>query len=211
MEAAPDDVLMNELPTHLYHNVTLVQSAHAVTTGSHADEVWGSGVNDYILLGKGSDYCSAAGGNDIIFGEGGKDYISVGPFPGGDIAVSGADRDVIHGGGRDILHGGEIGEYLLPETVDSADFGDWLHGNEGDDELYGSIKSDILKGGAGSDLIHGGAGDDLILGDGNPWQTVRASAIGSASNIVEWTDGDGVLNGCANGYLTMVQAGCLGV
>ena len=58
-------------------------------------------------------------------------------------------------------------------------------------------------------MIHGGAGGDLILGDGNLWQTVHFSAIGSASNIVEWADGDGVLNGRANGYLTMVQVAAL--
>jgi Ca2+-binding RTX toxin-like protein len=217
MEEAPDDETpMNTLPTNLYHNVTLSPSARAVTTGSHADEVWGSGMNDAIALGAGSDYCSAAGGNDVILGEAGKDYLSAGPFPGNfdddDLAVGGADRDVIRGGGgNDILHGGAIGEHLLTETADSAAFGDWLHGNEGDDELYGSRNSDILQGGAGSDLILGGAGGDLILGDGALWQVVRFSAIGSASNIVEWADGDGdgVLNGRANGYLSMVQAGAL--
>ena len=199
MEDAPGDVPKNPLSANFYHNVTLSPSARAVTTGSHADEMWGSGMNESIALG-----------------EGDKDYISAGPFPGNftddDIAVGGADRDVIRsGGGNDILHGGEIGEHLLTETADSAAFGDWLHGNEGDDELYGSRNSDILQGGAGSDLILGGAGGDLILGDGALWQIVRFSAIGSASNIVEWADGDGdgVLTGHAYGAISMVQAGAL--
>jgi Ca2+-binding RTX toxin-like protein len=215
MEAAPQRTKENPLSSSLYHNVTLTQSARTVTTGSHADEVWGSGGNDYIRLGEGNDYVSAAGGNDVIFGEAGKDYINAGPFPGDftddDYVVGGADQDVIRGGGgKDILHGGEIGEHLQAESADSAAFGDWVNGNEGNDELYGSRNSDNLQGGAGSDLIQGGAGDDLILGDGNLWQTARFSSL-TASNIWEWTDGDGdgVLNGHADGYLSMVYVAAL--
>jgi Ca2+-binding RTX toxin-like protein len=216
MGTAPDDdlLLMNTLPSHLYHNVTLSPSARAVTTGSHADEVWGSGGKDYILLGEGNDYVSAAGGNDVIFGEAGKDYINAGPFPGDfaddDLAVGGADQDVIRGGGgNDILHGGEINEHLL--SAADAGSGDWLHGNEGDDELYGSTRSDILQGGAGSDLMQGGVGDDLILGDGGLWQTARFSSLYGVANIVEWsdTDGDGVLTGRANGSISLVQVAAL--
>ena len=51
MEAAPAPIPKNPLPASLYHNVTLSTTARDVTTGSYADEVWGSGGNDTIHLG----------------------------------------------------------------------------------------------------------------------------------------------------------------
>ncbi|MFS2036836.1 calcium-binding protein [Polaromonas sp. CT11-55] len=73
-----------------------------------------------------------------------------------DVALGGAQTDIVDGGGgSDILIGGA-----------GADF---LTGGAGKDTLLGGVDNDVLNGGTGSDILMGGQGTDIyqfIGGDG---------------------------------------------
>ena len=53
---------------------------------------------------------------------------------------------------------------LTPNAV-SADQGDDLDGQGGNDMLFGGSGNDTLRGGAGNDVLYGGKGSDALLGD----------------------------------------------
>ena len=55
----------------------------------------------------------------------------------------------------------------LEHQVESTDAlhpsGDWLAGQNGDDQLFGEGGNDRLDGGLGADALHGNAGDDSFF------------------------------------------------
>ncbi len=86
-----------------------------------------------------------------------------------DVAVGGAERDILRGGqGEDVLIGGGGN--------------DTLEGGEGSDVLQGSAGDDTLDGGSGGDWLYGGAGNDTYQLKG-----------GELFDIVEDSDGNGTI------------------
>ncbi|MGQ0578864.1 MAG: putative Ig domain-containing protein [Betaproteobacteria bacterium] len=78
------------------------------------------------------------------------------------------DDNLAGGPGNDVLFGGMASDWdalFDPETPAAGHKGDWLSGNNGEDELYGSTGDDVIQGGGGKDLLVGGPGADVLSGD----------------------------------------------
>lgn len=143
--------------------------------GLQFDLVQSSSGNDVIFLGDGiADRVLAGFGNDTIHGEEGKDYIIAGV--GGDNSVNGPlDRDTVVGGadidlintgiGDDFIVAGSLGEDI--NAADTANQGDWVVADQGNDVVFGTSNQDFLTAGVGADVIFGGGGFDVILADGH--------------------------------------------
>jgi|GEM_PF-2727634 len=130
--------------------------------GTKSDSFTGSNYSDVITTGGGlvNFVLSTYGGDDSVQGGDSRDYIRTGSngasttVSDNDYAAGGAQSDVLLGGyGSDQLWGdADNGDWLVAGT-DSAERGDWLNGENGNDSLYGSRNSDVVFGGAGEDLL----------------------------------------------------------
>ncbi len=94
-----------------------------------------------------------------------------------DVAVGGAERDILRGGqGEDVLIGGGGND-----TLEGGEGSDVLQGSAGDDTLYGGADNDTLWGDTaasnitagfdasalwGNDFLDGALGDDRLIGGG---------------------------------------------
>ena len=109
------------------------------------------GGDDIVDGGEGNDWCSGGPGADLLLGRSGCDQL-----------FGGADDDRLYADQE--LEASEV--YLAGETgIGTGARGDWLAGNNGDDQIYAGAGNDALAGGAGADIIYAGAGDDNIEGD----------------------------------------------
>jgi glucose/arabinose dehydrogenase len=71
--------------------------------------------------------------------------------------------------------------FRLTPLVASADQGDSLHGNAGDDMLFGGSGNDLLDGGAGADVLDGGPGVDTATYAASPTGVTVSLATGHGS------------------------------
>jgi len=139
---------------------------------SEIEEIIGSNLNDYMVVGNqgmvlhgggGNDTLSAGSGVDRIYGGDGDDWIGGGNHFIGDGANyldGGEGSDTIGGaGGADEMHGGGGQDQMVGRQGD-----DVMHGGTHQDNLYGSVGNDELYGDDGDDLLVGSSGDDLIDG-----------------------------------------------
>jgi len=124
---------------------------------------------DRLYGGSGNDTINGFGGTDTLRGNGGNDTLNGGD--GADTVFGGLGADILNGGsGNDQLYGNEYASpYAYPApTTTTADLGNTIHGDAGDDTIYGGSAADKLYGDANNDMISGGLGADLIEGgDGN--------------------------------------------
>lgn len=150
-----------------------------------SDNLVGSGFDDTIDGGLGSDSLFGEGGRDRLSGGAGDDSLSGGTHhdtifgdDGNDVIDGGPGRDSLYGGvGNDSIYGGD-----WHDSIWGGSGSDALYGDAGDDHIYGDAADDFIFGGDGNDLIDGGAGRDTILGgQGND----RIVSDGSA----DWVDG----------------------
>ena len=145
--AGDDDVDLADAP--LGPTTGPISIPSRIDAGLGHDQVFGTGVRDFILGGFGNDRIQGYEGTDWIDGGWGNDFLSGG---GGNDWVSG-------GRGNDTVHGNE-GD-------------DRLSGGPGDDHVGFNLGgpagaehgNDVLSGGSGEDWMLGGQGRDRIFGD----------------------------------------------
>ncbi|QNM82912.1 calcium-binding protein [Sphingomonas sabuli] len=149
-----------------------------------ADEVNGSGFDDYLLGYGGNDILNGNDGNDTLDGGTGADDMLGGS--GDDTYLLDDDSDVVtefFDAGNDTVQlrfEPFVGFYILGENVENVrnlsgaavhlagnDLDNQLVGSgNGGEELYGADGDDYLNGGAGgNDSMYGGAGDDIFIVD----------------------------------------------
>ncbi|MBZ4023562.1 hypothetical protein CKO11_13955 [Rhodobacter sp. TJ_12] len=170
--ASGDDLLTgyggNDLLTGLAGNDTL-------SGGDGADTLSGGTGNDVLNGGDGADSLSGAEGVDLLFGGQGADTLDGGAGedqvlyyrePG----TSGVTVDMETGTATDTygttdrlisierVYGSNYADTLLG----AASIGDFLAGEDGDDNINGRGGADTLVGDAGNDTLTGGAGDDQL-------------------------------------------------
>jgi Ca2+-binding RTX toxin-like protein len=188
------------LGAHL-ENLTGTSNARQTLTGNAlanriegtggADTLYGEGGDDALFGGAGDDAFNAGAGNDVIDGGTGADVM--GGLAGNDLfhVDDAGDRTIeAEGEGTDEVRTG-LASYTLEANVENltgtADTGQVLTGNGGnnlivggmgDDTIYGLGGDDILVGFGGFDVMRGGAGDDVY-------------AIDAGDTVIE-LDGEGV-------------------
>ncbi|MDQ3176375.1 MAG: hypothetical protein M3Q72_02360 [Actinomycetota bacterium] len=123
-------------------------------------------LNENLLTGA---WTQAGGGDgDVIYGDAGEDDIVGGsqgaspPADDGDTIFGNAAQDVILGDNGDISRpGGSDADGTTTRTVSLTDpnagGGDYIQGNDENDDVYA---------GGGGDLVHGDLGDDYVEGNG---------------------------------------------
>ncbi|MGR3454443.1 calcium-binding protein [Pseudooceanicola sp.] len=149
-----------------------------------------------------------------------EDRIQITGSYGGDLFTTGAGDDAIYGiygsdtirsgDGADSIEGGN-GDDILVAWGSTADVGDLVRGNSGndwievgpgDDSVYGDLGQDTILGGMGDDLIYGGYpyadeaaedGDSLDGGEGD--DTIHA---GAGNDLVDGGAGNDLIFGDAN-------------
>lgn len=153
-------------------------------------EIRGTGFDNVILGGAGSELISGRAGDDQAEGRGGADTIFGGAGDddlsgdlGADLIGGGAGRDAVFGGaGDDTLRGARGADDLDGQQGDDlvrgGGGGDRLIGGDGDDDLRGGGGDDVIGAGAGNDTLRGGAGDDTMAG-------------GEGADVFVFDDGDG--------------------
>ena len=127
--------------------------------------VGGTGGNDFITGGQGSDIIYGEGGGDTIHSNEGADRVSGGD--GADTIYTGTGNDLVSGGaGDDTAFLGEGADTFDTGygDADSDDGNDLVHGEGGNDTIYGGGGEDSLHGGADDDLVSGEAGNDELFG-----------------------------------------------
>ena len=125
------------------------------TIVSNADRITGTGRDDVIVAGRGSQRIDGGGGRDLICADGGNDRVD-----------GGAGRDRIDGDtGDDRLDGGSEADLVTGNRGDDVIQGD---ANSGDthDVLTGGSGDDLIRGGDGRDVLYDGPGADVLRGDG---------------------------------------------
>ena len=150
------------------------EGSEHIVGSDEGNSIGGFGGDDHLVGGVAVDSIGGGTGDDFI--EGGAffdaslaDWLNATAiYPGGEV-VKGAVDDAIAGGpGNDVLFGGVASDrdaLLDPQTPAVDHKGDWIVGNDGEDEIYGSTGDDVLQGGGGKDLLVGGPGADVLLGD----------------------------------------------
>ncbi|HEX2552893.1 MAG TPA: calcium-binding protein [Microvirga sp.] len=163
------------------------------SSGAGDDTVFGSFVDNEILLGSGNDWANGRWGNDSIYGGDNSDTIY------GDAGI-----DWLYGQvGRDTLRGGDDSDHLFGGSENdelSGDDGvDALDGGTGSDKLYGGNDADKLSDGSSDgtfDVLDGGAGADTLTSSGGGDQM----AGGSGSDL--FSIGDGAAFAAAGGTIS---------
>jgi Ca2+-binding RTX toxin-like protein len=137
----------------------------------------GSPYSDIICGMNGNDTINGMGGDDTVYGDNGSDDLSGGL--GNDLVYGGNGSDTLFGYDEvrdallpakehnDLLDTELANELLLPSFVPpffpSVD-GDFLYGDNGNDQLFGGPDADRLWGGNGKDHLNGGDGVDTVDG-----------------------------------------------
>jgi VCBS repeat-containing protein len=149
------------------------------TTGlfpSYPDKMYGTGVDNVIAVGDGTN---------VVFATNGKNTI-----------VSGVNEDLLFGGQeQDQIYAGGSADII---TTNAGD--DLVWGEAGRDVIDGGAGDDFLLGGSDSDAMNGGAGDDQLYGgEYMPWELVvssdGASTSGLPGNIETGGSGDDLVVG----------------
>jgi Ca2+-binding RTX toxin-like protein len=133
--------------------------------GRGTDLLIGRAGNDTLFGGQGNDYLNGGDGNDRLFGGQGRDILVTGA--GNDVADGGQGNDLIIGGaGATILAGGQGHDLIFTGAGTSIALGgqghDKVFGGEGTNALFGGQGHDVLLGLGGTDLVVGGRGNDLL-------------------------------------------------
>ncbi|SNR99647.1 MULTISPECIES: calcium-binding protein [unclassified Azospirillum] len=151
------------------------ENSHGTNTDAGNDTVYGSSINDLIILGSGNDYAQASYGDDTILGE-----------DGSDIMYGESGNDLIVGGyGNDSLYGGQ-------------GF-DLLRGNQGDDKYYASIGV-----GEGNDIINEDVGSSSNTGNGGGIDRLYIQNVTKANLYLQRNGNDLIVStqsDAADGYL----------
>ena len=150
-------------------NAAVTGLSHKVRIIMGVDMKLGSGTNDVLIGGDGSDNFYGFWGDDIIYGQGGDETI-----------YGGEGADWIHGGwGDDTLIGDSYETSVSPPRYSGNDI---IYGGPGNDFIRGTLGSDHVFGGSGNDyleagivnvrsVIYGGDGIDYMRGDTNQYWT----------------------------------------
>ncbi|MCY4505844.1 MAG: calcium-binding protein, partial [Acidobacteria bacterium] len=194
------------------------------------DNLHGGGGNDTLEGGAGNDWLDGADGEDLLTGgeggdtfvfgdgdtvtdfEGGSDLINIDDF--GHINADNFETEVaIRQSGDDVEV--QIGDAVLTLTGVSAaaitredfttpegDYGNQLHGSNGNDLFIGTDEADEILGLGGIDLLRGGAGDDTIEGGNGPDSLYGDKdndtiAGGQGDDLIRGGKGDDTLDGGA--------------
>nr|WP_301299941.1 VCBS domain-containing protein [Pseudomonas laurylsulfativorans] len=157
-------------------NVTIsYQDGHTLT---------GTGGDDVLVAGAGSNVINAGGGNDVLTAGSGNNELH--GDAGNDLLFSGPGNDTLDGGtGIDTasyahatagvtvnlsLLGGQntlgAGTDILTdiENLTGSNFNDTLTGNNNSNVITGGLGNDVLNGGGGDDLLIGGLGNNTLSG-----------------------------------------------
>lgn len=190
------------------------ESALVGSATTLSDEWIGTGFNDLVFMGAGSDSFVGAAGGDTIYGEAGADTLRGGD--GSDVIYGGAAGDQLFGEENgDTLYGGAGADELAGgDGIDTAHYaGSSIRvvvnldtGGTGGDargDIYGSIENvvgsalgDVIVGNASANTLSGGDGNDSLSGGGG------LDTLGGG-------EGDDILQGGA-GADTLIGGGGLG-
>ena len=132
-----------------------------LTGNANANILRGGTGNDILEGGVGADRLDGGGGND--------DWASYSNSALGVrvhliFTIAQPDFDVAEGF---TANGNEAKGDILTniENILGSSKGDWLTGNERDNELVGGTGNDRLEGGTGNDTLYGNEGNDTLIGD----------------------------------------------
>ncbi|MCP1470897.1 serralysin [Sphingobium sp. OAS761] len=187
------------------YGISLSSVENVIGSGGN-DTLIGSGENNVIYGGTGTDTISGLGGNDVLYGEDGNDVIDGGE--GVDTMAGGLGNDIYYvdnandvvieasNSGTDIVYasltysliGTNVENATLTGTLGSSLTGNGLdnilEGNSGNNKLVGNNGNDILRGFAGDDILEGGVGDDTLNGgDGIDTADYRTATSGVTVNL----------------------------
>lgn len=144
-------------------------SSSALPLNDSANPLSGANFDLDLVAAPGNVFNVAGGGDgDVIYGDGDEDDIIGGsqgaspPADDGDTILGNAAQDVILGDNGDISRpGGTDPDGTTTRSVTLSDpaagGGDYVQGNDENDDVYA---------GGGGDLVHGDAGDDYVEGNG---------------------------------------------
>ena len=143
----------------------------------------GSGIDEIIIGGLGSDTITGRGGDDGINGGAGNDVIA--GSAGDDTIIGGDGDDELSGNrGNDLISGGAGNDDIAGSGDD-----DQIIGGDGDDVISANPGDDFIFAGAGNDEVSGNAGNELIFGgQGND----EIKRIGEGQDTAFGGDGDDV-------------------
>lgn len=140
--------------------------------GDGDDRLHGKEGNDILRGGRGSDLLEGDDGNDVLSGDEQNDRLFGGLGKDSLDGGSGDDYlDAVAGRGN-TLRGGPHDDTLIGSGDGLSTFdpntatGDFLYGDDGDDDIRGLGGADWIEGGLGRDTIDGGSHQDQI--DGGP-------------------------------------------
>lgn len=150
---------------------------------SGADEIEGSGLNEYVSGGLGNDTLWGQDGTDTLLGGDGDDILNGG-------ATTSDLRDVIYGGnGNDSADGGYGNDELRGDAGNDTLIGsygaDTVIGGDDDDVLTAQAWGDVLFGGNGNDFINGGYGYDRANGGTGADRFYHLGVAGHGSDWVQ--------------------------
>ncbi|HZZ43160.1 MAG TPA: hypothetical protein VFE58_09500 [Tepidisphaeraceae bacterium] len=130
------------------------------------DHIFGTDGNDTLQGGLGQDTIDGGDGNDLIFAD---DQTPGYSFPrlSPTATITIADESAQPG---DLITGDGGDDTLIgsagPDTISGGTGNDSIYGLAGDDSLSGDEDNDTIRGGDGNDTISGGADDDSLAGEG---------------------------------------------
>ncbi len=148
-------------------NVTIsYQDGHTLT---------GTGGDDVLVAGAGSNVINAGGGNDVLTAGSGNNELH--GDAGNDLLFSGPGNDTLDGGtGIDTASYAHAtagvtvnlsllgGQNTLGAGTDILTGIENLTGSNFNDTLTGDNTGNVITGGLGNDVLNGGGGDDLLIG-----------------------------------------------
>ena len=147
-------------------NAVQISLDGTVGTGSHAEgdtlsnieNLIGSAYADTLFGDDGDNVIESEAGEDVLDGGDGTDTAS---YINSDVRVH-VDLKNPHQ-----FFGHAQGDTLTNfENITGSDYGDFLHGDDGDNIIVAGAGADRLEGRDGDDVLIGGAGADVMLGDG---------------------------------------------
>ena len=176
----------------------------------------GTNLNDYIILGRNTQFVSGKDGDDQFIGT--KTNTTFYPGAGNDTVEAGGGsdtidarndavasrRDAFYGqDGNDTVYGGASDEF-----IDGGDGDDLIDTGAGKDVVRGGIGNDtIIKSGAGEFNLLGEAGDDIITVEGASRGQIYGDAGNDTINLKNtnswdiWSGrGDNTVNATASNY-----------
>jgi Ca2+-binding RTX toxin-like protein len=166
---------------------------------SHSVMLIGSGTEDHLIGGSGSDVFSFTGafasGSTVVGGAGADGLLLLGGASGSLAGISGVENYVLGSAGSNSvslndsnvaglasfgIQAGASGDSIDASAITDLNAKLYLLGSAGDDTMTGGAGADVLVSGGGHDILAGGAGADAF--------GLSADAIATIQDFLSGTD-----------------------